>query len=123
VAQITSWTVEGQQVRVDLHLRNINEEPMPLLGVDLDLRLDDQPLGRINQALDSSIAASGFESVSLKVHASKASLALLLALQEGESRSLPYELKGNVTTAGNRKLEFDREGHIYPVPGRPGQFR
>lgn len=34
-----------------------------------------------------------------------------------------YTVEGVVTTTADRELRFDREGRLYPTPGRPGSFR
>lgn len=123
LAQITSWTVAGEELRVELHLRNVNEEPLPLFGVQLSLRLGEVQLASHWQTLDESVAASGFESIPLSMTATGEGLREFQALQEGAKRSLPYTLEGYVLTSSDRELRFLREGHIYTVPGRPGQFR
>jgi len=48
---------------------------------------------------------------------------LLNSLQNGEVQSLPYTLKGSVSSIDDGSLHFEHEGHIYPLPGRPGHFR
>jgi hypothetical protein len=54
---------------------------------------------------------------------SETSRQLLDTLENGDVKSLPYSLKGFVTTLGDGTLRFEYEGHIYPLPGRPGRFR
>jgi len=44
-------------------------------------------------------------------------------LQNGDVKSLPYSLRGSVSTREEGILYFEYEGHIYPLPGRPGHFR
>ena len=44
-------------------------------------------------------------------------------LQAGDLKSLPYDFSGSVLGDGGRAYRFQRDGHIYTVPGRPGQFR
>ena len=48
---------------------------------------------------------------------------MLDTLQNGEVKSLPYWLKGSIESIEDGTLPFQYEGHIYPSPGRPGQFR
>lgn len=123
LAQITSWTIAGTVLKADLNLRNVNEEELPLHGVQLTVRLEGTQLVSHQQSLDDSIAASGFESVQLDMSPTEAGLDELKALEQGEHSSLPYTMEGHVVTSGGRQLHFKREGHIYPMPGRPGRFR
>jgi len=123
LVQISAWEIDGEQLKVDLHLRNVNEEPMPLSAVSLTIRLGDVLLAEHRQSLASSVATSGFESVPLRLSPTTEGLAELKSLEDGSRKSLTYTLKGSVVTTGNRELPFTRDGHIYTVPGRPGQFR
>jgi hypothetical protein len=47
----------------------------------------------------------------------------LMELESGVVSSLPFSLEGRVHTARDGYLTFKNQGHLYPVPGRPGQFR
>lgn len=123
LAQITSWTLAEDALLVDLHLRNINEEPMPLTAVSLNLTVGDTLLARHRQPLDTSVATSGFESIPLRLAPTPEGRRELEALEDGARKSLTYRLDGSVTTSGGRELVFERDGHVYTVPGRPGQFR
>ena len=123
LAQITSWTIAGSVLKADLNLRNVNEEELVLNGVQLTVSLEDTELVSHQQSLDASIPASGFESVQLDMTPTAAGLNALRALEQGEYSSLAYTLEGHVLTSGSGKLQFKREGHIYPMPGRPGRFR
>ena len=73
--------------------------------------------------IDLDIPAGGFERVELQLDATPGGTALLQALEEKTLNSLPYRLDGNVESPDEGVLEFSREGFIYTVPGRPGQFR
>ena len=44
-------------------------------------------------------------------------------LERGDLVSLPYELNGRVHTLNEGIEDFEHEGHLYPIPGRPGYFR
>lgn len=123
LAQVSSWAVDGEELQIELHLRNINEEPMPLSAVNLTITVDDVLLARHRQALDTTVVTSGFESVPLRMSVTAEGLRELRALENGERKSLTYLMEGSVTTTGNRNLEFRRDGHVFTVPGRPGQFR
>jgi len=40
-----------------------------------------------------------------------------------EVPNLPFRLEGRVHTEEDKFLQFKHKGHLYPVPGKPGQFR
>lgn len=121
--QVSSWSLDGHELVADLHLRNVNDEELPVLGVDIRVQMEGVELVSFRSALDRVVPPRGLESISLDMRASSEGTALLDSLRAGERASLPYRLQGHIVTSGNRQLRFDRDGHIYNVPGRPGQFR
>jgi hypothetical protein len=70
-----------------------------------------------------NISAKGTEAWSVEVAESKTSRELLDSLEIGDIKSLPYKLKGSVYSKDDGQLRFEYEGHIYPLPGKPGHFR
>ena len=42
---------------------------------------------------------------------------------DGDVPNLPFRLEGRVHTEEDGFLRFKHKGHLYPVPGKPGQFR
>ena len=48
---------------------------------------------------------------------------LLASLTNFEVPNLPFRLEGRVHTEEDGFLQFKHKGHLYPVPGKPGQFR
>ncbi len=123
-AQVTGWRIDGRDLSVDLRLRNVNDEPLVVRALDLDVVLDDSvELFRHRATPGHEIAAGGFETLALSVTASEEGTALLERLASGERASLAYRLEGTVHSEESGDLPIEREGHIYTVPGRPGEFR
>ena len=120
---VASWRIDGNDLTIDLRVRNVNDVSMPVHSVRLDVRLDDAPLARTETAADRVVAANGFEIFTLNMTASPDGVTALMRLQEREIESLPYALEGSVVTDDDERLKFRRDGHVYRVPGRPGQFR
>lgn len=120
---IASWQIEGARLALALRVRNVNGEALPVRALDLDLSLDGAPLASFATRHDLAVAANGFETLRLSAAATAEGRTLLEKLEQGERASLPYLLDGSVVTEGGKRLEIRREGHVYPVPGRPGQFR
>lgn len=45
------------------------------------------------------------------------------ALEQGSVDSVAYEVEGFIRNAQGDSERFSHNGYLYPVPGRPGQFR
>ena len=110
-------------ITLELNMRNVNEAPLVLLAIDVKLSVDDNELLSYKGSVDTDIVANGIESWSVDVSESDTSRELLNKLENGEINSLPYSLKGSISSQDDGTLRFEHEGHIYPLPGRPGHFR
>lgn len=123
-AEVTGWSIEARNLSIDLRLRNVNDDPMQVEALELDVVLDqDVTLFRHRERPDVEIAPGGFETLAIQVEASREGTALLEALANRDRGDLPYVLEGTVVTAKSGELPIRREGRIYTVPGRPGEFR
>jgi hypothetical protein len=125
VVRITELGHRDNTISLQLNLRNLN-------GVDLDVQSIDFRLTAVeskeelvvhNGPVKTNIVANGVESWSVETPESEAALKLLNSLENGEIMSLPYRLKGSVSSVNDGNLRFEYEGHLYPLPGRPGRFR
>ena len=123
-AEVSGWRIEGRDLSIDLRLRNVNVEPLQIEALDLAVQLDDGVnLFRHRESPGVDIAPGGFETLSVRTEATVAGTALLEALAARDRTDLPYVLEGSVTTEKSGVLPIRREGRIYTVPGRPGEFR
>ena len=121
--QVTAWEIQGHRLLMDLRIRNVNDVELAVENIDFSITLKDTELTRYNQPASMVISARGSETIGLELEAADAGVDLLVALQEGELASLPYAMAGQIQSGGKELMKFDREGHIYTVPGRPGHFR
>ncbi len=121
--QINGLALEADALVLDLGVRNVNEVPMDLVHVDFRLALQDTELAVIDEPRQGSIIATGSETLQFRFSGANAGLALLRDLQNGKLISLPYTLEGSILTTDDHSFPFKGGGHLYPVPGRPGQFR
>lgn len=121
--QVTAWRLEGSGLQASLRLRNLNDEPLELARLKISATVQDAPLASHEEARRVQVAANGFESVELTMSAAPEGARLLAELQAGEHSSLPFRLDGSVETSSGKIFRFEREGHVYPVPGKPGHFR
>ena len=123
VVRMTELHHEDNKITLDLRMRNLNGEQLDIQTIDFSLSVSEKELFAYNGPVDTSIVANGTETWSVEVEESETSLELLNSLQNGEVQSLPYTLKGSVSSIDDGSLHFEHEGHIYPLPGRPGHFR
>ena len=110
-------------MEVGLGVRNINEVTIEVARVSFTLKLDGSELASFNDTVDASVIASGRETLRFELQASEPGRRLLESLEKGDVSNLPYTLEGSITTLEDGSLELTGEGRLYPVPGRPGQFR
>lgn len=123
LVSVSSWRVDGDNLQFALRIQNVNDEELPLAALDLHVSLKDIPLLDYAAPHDIVVAARGSETLHLKATASEAGMEQLRELESGAAVSLPWALKGVVQTADDHQLTVSQDGHLYPVPGRPGQFR
>ena len=106
-----------------LSVRNLNGVAIDIRNIEFSLSLNDEAFLRHSSAISLAVAANGTEAWSVEAAASGGGADLLKKLEAGELISLPYRLEGSVSTQAEGLLRFEQEGHLYPLPGRPGHFR
>lgn len=120
---ISSMALGDFELATQFRFSNQNGVPMTLQDVEIAVTVDGVELVREKRALLLSIDANSAEEVNVSQVPGEAARSLLLSLQNGEVLSLPFSLDGRVRTEEDGNLRFEQKGHLYPVPGRPGQFR
>lgn len=125
MVRMTELSHEDNKLTLQLNMRNLNGVDLDIESIDFRLSVNDNEddLFVYNGPADTNIAANGTESWTVEVEESEASRELLISLENGDIQSLPYALKGSVISENEGKLRFEHEGHIYPLPGKPGHFR
>jgi hypothetical protein len=123
MVRMTELSHEDNQITLELRMRNLNGVELEVQSIDFSLSISDEQLFVYNGPVETNIVANGTETWSVKVEESRTSLDLLNTLQNGAVKSLPYALEGSVMSEADGTLHFEHEGHIYPLPGRPGHFR
>lgn len=113
----------GNTLNLQLSMRNLNGVALDIQTIDFSLSVEDGELFTYSGPAETNIGANGTETWTVEVEESQASRQLLEKLQNGDIKSLPYSLKGSISAIDEDKLHFSYEGHIYPIPGRPGHFR
>jgi hypothetical protein len=114
---------QDDTISLQSSMRNVNDVPLDIQSINFSLVVNDEELFAYTGPVNTNIVANGTETWSVDVVENETSRDLLDSLQNGGVKSLPYSLEGKITTMDDDTLRFEHEGHIYPLPGRPGRFR
>lgn len=120
---LSSITVQSQTFSAKVDIYNPNGIDMPVDTVEMAMTLGDSDLGTHSEQTGLSIHPNGTEEIIFSFPASESASATLSELESKEINSVPYELTGRVIATDGDSEEFAQEGYLYPIPGRPGQFR
>jgi LEA14-like dessication related protein len=120
---ISGMSMAESMLSVAFDIRNQNGVPMTIDMIDITVTTDGAELTRENRAYDLIVGANSAERVLVEKQPDRERQALLKSLESGEVKSLPFDLKGRVRTVEDGYLSFEQKGYLYPVPGKPGDFR
>lgn len=123
IVRMTDLSHTGDTITLQLSMRNLNGVVLDIQTIDFSLSVEDGELFTYKGPVETNIVANGTETWTVEVEESQSGKQLLDKLLDGDIKSLPYSLEGSITAVDEGKLRFSYEGHIYPVPGRPGHFR
>lgn len=125
MVRMTELSHQDNNINLQVTMRNLNGVDLDIKSIDFRLTVNENEdeLFVYNGPVDTNIVANGTETWSVEVEESETSRELLDSLENGEIKSLPYALKGSVISKDDGTLRFEYEGHIYPLPGKPGHFR
>lgn len=121
--KLNGISVDGSLIKVDFGVRNVNTEAILLQQVEFSISLDETTLAIYKAPSQAAISANGTENIRFELNASPEGLALLKELEDGERPNLSYSLEGMLLVQEEEELAIRGMGRIFPVPGRPGQFR
>jgi len=111
------------RLSVEFDVRNQNGVPMNIDMVDIMVTVNGAELARENRSFELLIGANSSEHVRVEELPNEFRRSLLDSLEDGEVKSLPFDLKGRIHTIEDGYLSFAHKGFLYPVPGKPGHFR
>lgn len=120
---IAALAISGQVLSARFDIRNINDVAMSIDSIDLTIRSRETDLANVMQPLDLTIDPNTTEELAIDNLSGESAGPLLAELESGSVASLPFFLEGRVHTLEDGHLPFRHEGYLYPVPGKPGQFR
>jgi hypothetical protein len=110
-------------IKLELRMRNVNGLLLEVQSIKFTMTMNDAESFTYKGPVNTKLIANGAETWSMQVDESQALHELFDSLESGDVISVPYALKGSVTTLNEGTLRFEHEGHIYPLPGRLGHFR
>jgi len=123
VVRMNELSHDAKTVTVQMTLRNRNGVEMDVEHMTFRLSSDGDDLLVYNGPAVTNITPNGTENWSVDIEAPEATHKKLIMLENEEVKSLFYTFKGTITSTEAGNLDFDYEGYLYPVPGRPGRFR
>lgn len=123
VVSIASLSVADEKLGASFNIHNINDVPMDIEQIEITIRIRDVELTRHVSALALSIDPNTTEDVVVEKVPEEFEQKLLEDLEKGDTGNLPFFLEGTIRTTEEGNVPFRYEGYLYPVPGRPGQYR
>lgn len=105
-------------------IRNINDSPMELDALELDLDLDEIPVDRGDrQPLRLSIPARGREVIEFRFNGGEQAFTALDKISAGERTNLPWSITLYDGGRTRRNELAKANGFLHTVPGQPDRFR
>jgi LEA14-like dessication related protein len=121
--QVNSLKMMDETISLDLGVRNVNTETLLIGQIEFSISLNETSLAVYKAASQASVPANGIENLHFELNPSADGVALLNELQNDERPNLEYSIEGVLFVNEGDEMKVSRKGHIYRVPGRPGQFR
>ncbi len=123
LADVAGLNLTSDGLILELALRNINDQPLELAALHIQLELAEQPLIDVRMERSVTITARSREVLRLPLIAQAAGLEQLDQLSTGERQRLPWQLTLTLSPPQGRTLSTQSRGWLHPVPGRVDQFR
>lgn len=120
---ISKLSLLDDHLSVDFNISNPNGEEMNIDRIEITVRVEAAELTRYNEDFKLTIGANSTEIIEVEHFPDAFVQDLLASLTNFEVPNLPFRLEGRVRTEEDGFLQFKHKGHLYPVPGKPGQFR
>ena len=120
---IASMALDGDSLETSYDIANQNGVKMNIDEFEVRVVLESRDLAHLLRREKLPIDANSSERVTDRSQPDELALNQLRSLENGETDSLPFSLEGRVHTLEDGYLRFEQKGHLYRVPGRPGQFR
>jgi len=121
---LNSMSIEGATLRVRVRLSNVNDEPLPLQTLQLELTVDERP-PLISRPLPAglAVAARGREQLEFSLPLSMQVRGLLTELSAGEVERLPIEMHLYDRSGTSQRSLAEGPGFVHAVPGQSDRYR
>jgi len=124
LVRLDSLSRQDSGLVAGVSIRNINDSPLELGALLLDLELDEQSVrGGIRRTLNLSIAARGREVIEFRFDSGDQVFDALDEVSTGERTNLPWSLTLYRDSQTRRNELANAQGFLHRVPGQPNRFR
>jgi hypothetical protein len=123
VVSISSMTLQDGTLAASFNIRNINDVPLDIEQIQITIRVQEAELTRHVESMALSIDPNTTEEIAVNKLPDEFARDVLASLENHDVENLPFFLEGEMLTQQDGKVLFRYEGYLYPVPGRPGQYR
>ena len=120
---ISDMRLDGDTLKTEFDISNQNEVTMTIESLDIVVKINTTELARYNSTEMLEITANGTEEVLVADSPDDFTRNLLTSLDDGLLNSLSFDLNATVMTLEDGRLLSEHKSYLYPVPGRPGQYR
>ncbi len=123
VVSMSSMTIQGENLAATFNIRNINDVPLDIEQIRINIRVQEAELTRHVESMALSIDPNTTEEFAVNKLPDEFARDVLATLENQDVENLPFFLEGEMRTQQDGNVPFRYEGYLYPVPGRPGQYR
>ena len=115
--------LDGQQLTVELRIRNLNDVPLNITSMPYSIDFDGQALLHGGQSVRLSIGPRGTEISQERIAISATDSQLFAQLESRQIPNLGYQLEGELHSETNQRIKFDFSSRLFIVPGKPHEYR
>ena len=120
---ISDMRLSEDTLKTEFDITNQNGVPMTIESMDITVMINTTELARFSSRETLEMTANGTEEVEVSDSPDDFTRNLLASLDDGRLKSLSFDLNATAMTLEDGRLVSEHTGYLYPVPGRPGQYR
>ena len=120
---VSSITSQPDALSVKADFYNPNDVDIEVQTIELAMTIGETDLGTQQSQPGVSLHPNGTEEIVFEFPADETAGQDLADLENKVVNSVPYSVSGRVISIDGYNEVFTQEGYLYPIPGRPGEFR
>lgn len=120
---ISSISTQPETIGARVDFYNPNSVDIRIETIELAMTLGDTELGTQQEQPGLSLHPNGTEEIIFDFPANEQAGEQLADLENRVINSVPYSVSGRVISSDGYNEQFSQDGYLYPIPGRPGEFR